>query len=74
MHLGGLESADDIDMSGADGGGPEEPIHRREHCRACGGSMTRIPTTYCYSNLLVRELATLGIKVVHKMEPESEDK
>lgn len=46
----------------------EKSIGRFEHCRACGGPMSRIETTYCYSNLLVRELATLGIKVVHQMD------
>jgi hypothetical protein len=28
--------------------------------------MVELPTTYCYSRLLLPELATCGIKVVHK--------
>jgi len=36
-------------------------------CRLCGASdtMVSLPTTYCYSRLLVPEIATCGIKVVH---------
>lgn len=66
-------SADDVDMLGADGSSSDsklEEIRRHESCRACGGAMSRIDTTYCYSGLLVRELATLGIKVEHKMVDE----
>jgi DNA-directed RNA polymerase II subunit RPB2 len=39
-----------------------------EDCRLCGsyGTMVELPTTYCYSRLLLPELATCGIKVVHK--------
>lgn len=37
-------------------------------CRLCNGkdTMVCLPTTYCYSRLLVPEIATCGIKVVHK--------
>jgi hypothetical protein len=28
-----------------------------------------LPTTYCYSGLLLRELATVGIKVMHSFLP-----
>jgi DNA-directed RNA polymerase II subunit RPB2 len=36
-------------------------------CRVCGsGDIVTLPTTYCYSRLLVPELATCGVKVVHK--------
>jgi DNA-directed RNA polymerase beta subunit len=39
-----------------------------EPCRLCGEeeSMVSLPTTYCYSRLLLPEIATCGIKVVHK--------
>ena len=39
-----------------------------EPCKLCGGNNTMVsmPTTYCYSRLLLPELATCGIKVVHK--------
>jgi DNA-directed RNA polymerase beta subunit len=51
---------------GPDANGPEGPdIEHKEACRICGGHIRRINTTYCYSNLLVRELATVGIKVEH---------
>lgn len=41
---------------------------RAEPCRLCGAhdSMVSLPTTYCYSRLLLPELATCGVKVVHK--------
>ena len=49
-------------------------------CRLCGGkdTMVCLPTTYCYSRLLVPEIATCGIKVVHKFcgtnnKPDIED-
>jgi DNA-directed RNA polymerase beta subunit len=42
-----------------------ETLEHQECCRICGGPIQRINTTYCYSNLLVRELATVGIKVEH---------
>lgn len=36
-------------------------------CALCGAknSSVTLPTTYCYSGLLLRELATVGIKVMH---------
>jgi len=36
-------------------------------CALCGAknSSVSLPTTYCYSGLLLRELATVGIKVMH---------
>jgi DNA-directed RNA polymerase II subunit RPB2 len=43
-------------------------IAHKELCRICGGPIQTINTTYCYSNLLLRELATVGIKVEHKFE------
>lgn len=74
---GGPESPDEL-MGGPEGsaanGGPEaadsakptpETLEHHECCRICGGAIQRINTTYCYSNLLVRELATVGIKVEH---------
>jgi DNA-directed RNA polymerase beta subunit len=45
--------------------GSEERLVHDERCRICDGAIQRINTTYCYSNLLVRELATVGIKVEH---------
>ena len=46
-------------------------------CALCGSknSSVTLPTTYCYSGLLLRELATVGIKVMHNFsKPESEDR
>jgi DNA-directed RNA polymerase II subunit RPB2 len=43
-------------------------IDRKDSCRICGGRIQIINTTYCYSSLLVRELATAGIKIEHKFE------
>jgi len=40
-------------------------LEHEERCRICEGPIQRINTTYCYSNLLVRELATAGIKIEH---------
>jgi DNA-directed RNA polymerase beta subunit len=39
-----------------------------EPCRLCKeeNSMVMLPTTYCYSQLLVPELATCGVNIVHK--------
>jgi DNA-directed RNA polymerase beta subunit len=39
-----------------------------EPCRLCDGenTMVLLPSTYCYTRLLVPEIATCGIKVVHK--------
>jgi DNA-directed RNA polymerase beta subunit len=38
-------------------------------CRLCGNpEFLTLPTTYCYSNLLIPELATCGIKVTHTIE------
>jgi DNA-directed RNA polymerase beta subunit len=38
-----------------------------EPCRVCGAhEMVTLPTTYCYSRLLVPELATVGVKIVHQ--------
>jgi DNA-directed RNA polymerase II subunit RPB2 len=45
-----------------------EVLEQKESCRICGGAIQRINTTYCYSNLLVRELATVGIKIEHSFE------
>ena len=43
-------------------------------CLLCGNnSLVTLPTTYCYSGLLLRELATCGIKVVHTFEKEIHD-
>lgn len=60
-----LASADAMD--GLADGSPETGagVVHEECCRICGGPIQRINTTYCYSNLLVRELATVGIKVEH---------
>ena len=40
-------------------------------CALCGSkhSSVTLPTTYCYSGLLLRELATVGIKVTHTFMP-----
>jgi DNA-directed RNA polymerase II subunit RPB2 len=46
----------------------KDTLEHSEACRICGGPIQRINTTYCYSNLLVRELATVGIKVEHFFE------
>ena len=43
----------------------KDELSHDERCRICDGAIQRINTTYCYSNLLVRELATVGIKVEH---------
>ena len=47
-----------------------EQIVHEEKCRVCDGPIKYINTTYCYSNLLVRELATAGIKIEHFLESE----
>lgn len=47
-------------------------IKHEEKCRICEGRIERINTTYCYSNLLVRELATVGIKIEHFFENQGE--
>ena len=49
-------------------GTDDEGLQHQETCRICDGPIQRINTTYCYSNLLVRELATVGIKVEHKFD------
>jgi DNA-directed RNA polymerase beta subunit len=43
-------------------------ITSSEPCRMCDSndSMVLLPSTYCYTRLLVPEIATCGIKVVHK--------
>ncbi len=48
---------------------------RAEPCRLCGAhdSMVSLPTTYCYSRLLLPELATCGVKVVHKFGGDDSD-
>jgi DNA-directed RNA polymerase beta subunit len=46
-------------------------LDHEERCRVCDGPVSRINTTYCYSNLLVRELATVGIKVEHSFAPDA---
>lgn len=43
-------------------------LEHDEKCRVCNGPIKYINTTYCYSNLLVRELATVGIKIEHSLE------
>jgi len=47
-----------------------------EPCRLCGenDTMVSMPTTYCYSRLLLPELATCGIKMVHKFTGQPEKK
>jgi DNA-directed RNA polymerase beta subunit len=42
-------------------------------CALCGAknSSVTLPTTYCYSGLLLRELATVGIKVMHSFASSS---
>jgi DNA-directed RNA polymerase beta subunit len=42
--------------------------HSVDACQLCDAkdTMVCLPTTYCYSRLLVPEIATCGIKVVHK--------
>ena len=50
---------------GSTDGAVSGTLDHQECCRICGGPIQRINTTYCYSNLLVRELATVGIKVEH---------
>jgi DNA-directed RNA polymerase beta subunit len=52
-----------------------------EPCRICGSknSMVCLPSTYCYLRLLLPEIGTCGIKVVHKFSgisdvPEEEEK
>lgn len=47
------------------GGAVGEAIQHEERCRICDGPVRIIDTTYCYSNLLLRELAAVGIKVEH---------
>ena len=71
--------AEGMDCSdGSDGpeeaGQAEADIEHKEACRICGGQIRRINTTYCYSNLLVRELATVGIKVEHFFDGNSSAK
>lgn len=51
-------------------GTDDERLEHQETCRICDGPIVRINTTYCYSNLLVRELATVGIKVEHMFDGE----
>ena len=43
----------------------EEVLQHEQRCRICDGQIRVIETTYCYSNLLIRELAATGIKVEH---------
>lgn len=43
-------------------------VHMGQVCRCCGGPVQMIDTTYCYSKVLLRELATIGIKVEHFLE------
>jgi DNA-directed RNA polymerase II subunit RPB2 len=45
--------------------GLSEKLHHEQRCRICDGEIRVIDTTYCYSNLLIRELAATGIKVEH---------
>ena len=51
----------------------KEGLDHDERCRICDGPIQRINTTYCYSNLLVRELATVGIKVEHFFQDSNGD-
>ncbi len=48
-------------------------LDHTEKCRVCDGPIKYINTTYCYSNLLVRELASAGIKIEHSLESEEID-
>jgi DNA-directed RNA polymerase II subunit RPB2 len=50
----------------------KETLDHSEKCRVCNGPIKYINTTYCYSNLLVRELAAAGIKIVHSLEKDLE--
>jgi len=61
------------------GDSKEETLQQRasacasaDPCRMCGcaDSMVLLPSTYCYTRLLVPEIATCGIKVVHKFTGE----
>ena len=52
-------------------GAPGEAIQHEERCRICDGPVRVIDTTYCYSNLLLRELAAVGIKVEHTFSDSS---
>jgi len=45
-----------------------DTLDHEERCRICDGPIQIINTTYCYSNLLVRELATAGIKIEHSFQ------
>ena len=49
----------------------EDALVQNESCRLCGGPVQKINTTYCYSNLLARELAVVGIKIEHSFAPEA---
>jgi hypothetical protein len=51
----------------------DETLEFQEKCRICNGPIAKINTTYCYSNLLVRELAVVGIKVEHFFEEEPKE-
>lgn len=40
-------------------------------CRICGGALTSLDSLYCWSGLFIKEIATLGIKVAHQIEPQT---
>jgi DNA-directed RNA polymerase beta subunit len=50
----------------------EDALIQKEECRVCGGPVQKINTTYCYSNLLARELAAVGIKIEHSFAPKED--
>lgn len=50
-----------------------EVLHHEQKCRICDGPIRVIDTTYCYSNLLIRELAATGIKVEHSFADSTKD-
>lgn len=61
-------AAEDCTIEEARAAAEEAAVQRGEACRACGGPIEHIDTTYCYSGLLIRELATVGIKVEHTFD------
>jgi len=72
-HVGDSKEETLRDLSAAAAGTAVSDV-----CRLCGArdTMVSLPTTYCYSRLLLPELATCGIKVVHSfsgVEPAPEE-
>ena len=51
----------------------KDALQHEDRCRICDGPIRVIETTYCYSNLLVRELAATGIKVEHSFNSSEDD-